>query len=136
MERTPLRNAVPCLDDLWNKVKEFVKENQGKKGYIDTQSDSHDTIYTFVYFDDAFQTYEMKVHGVRVNPGNDDLEIIYDSDTNGHSARIEYDEDDFGAPEADWRSVRWDDGVYYTPTIFNLGEFLEEYLQDEVNQNS
>lgn len=95
MERTPLRNAVPCFDDLWNKVKEFVKENQGKKGYIDTQSDDHDNIYTFVYFDDAFQTYEIKVHGVRVNPANDDLEIIYDSDVNGLSARIEYGEDDF-----------------------------------------
>ena len=36
-------------------------------------------------------------------------------------------EEDFNAPDADWRSVKYDETVYYVPTIFNIAEYLREY---------
>lgn len=129
----PLRDAVPDLAPLYERVRAFVKEHQGEKGYIDTQDDSHDTIYTFVYLEEEFQAAEMKVHGVRVNPDTDELEIIYDSDVNGLCTPIEYTEDDFRSPTADWHPVKDDEEVYYIPTLFNLAEFLEEYTGDKVS---
>lgn len=128
----PLRDAIPDLAPLYERVRAFVKERQGDKGYIDTQDDSNDTIYTFVYLEEEFRATDMKVHGVRVNPADGELEIIYDSDVNGLCAPIDYTDADFRSPTADWHPVRDDEEVYYIPTLFNLAEFLEEYAGDEV----
>ena len=125
-----LRNPfkVPDLNPMRDAIKAFVKEHQGDKGYIDTQDTDHDTIYTFVYDYDAGEAKEMRVHGVRVNPDNgDDLEIVFEPDNSAGSAHIVYRDCDFKAKDADWRSVQYDESVYYVPTIFNLAEFIAEY---------
>lgn len=128
MKKKTLKESIPNLDNLFKKTCEFVKGHQGEKGYIETQNDDCDTIFTLVYFESEFQAKEMRVHGVRVNPTNDDLEIVYDNDVTG-SLRIEYSEEDFKSKDAEWESVRWSDVVYYVLTIFNIAEFIEEYVE-------
>lgn len=128
MKKKTLKESIPNLDNLFKKTCEFVKEHQGEKGYIETQNTDCDTIFTLVYFESEFQAKEMRVHGVRVNPANDDLEILYDNDVTGRIT-IEYSEEDFKSKDAEWESVRWSDVVYYVLTIFNIAEFIEEYVE-------
>lgn len=120
--------AIPKLDRMYDAVKAFVRKHQGKKGYIETQNADCDTIYTLVYSEDIFDAMEMRVHGVRVNPANDELEIIYDNDTH-YPYRIKYGHEDFVSPEAEWESVKDSDIVYFIPTIFDIAQFIEEYVK-------
>ena len=132
-----VRDYIPNLDTLYNKVVEFVKEHQGEKGYIDTQDDGADTIYTFVYEDFSSQGEERIVYGVRVETGEDgaeDLQICFEPFM--HTYKVIYDDNTFRGlnedPDANavWYSVRWSD-VYYVPTIFSIAEAIEEYVEEE-----
>lgn len=115
---------IPSLDRMFNDVLAFVRENQGEKGYIDTQ-DGGDTIHCIVFDEESGTGKERIVYGVRVakdDDGTEDLEICFEPYTRTYVT--EYDEEDF--KEAEWLSVRWSD-VYFVPTIFNLAEYIEEY---------
>lgn len=120
---------IPNLDPLYDEVVAYVKEHQGEKGYIDTQSDENDTIYCFVYQDFSGQGEERIVYGVRVE--DDDLQICYEPFMRTY--RVVYDDDVFQGrcedpdANAEWESVRWSD-VYYVPTIFSIAECIEEYV--------
>lgn len=118
---------IPRLNRMHRAVLRYVRRHQGPEGYIDTQDIDCDTIYTFIYNYDAFQALEMRIHGVRVNPRNGDLEILFHGDNTPRRTSIVYDKEDFNAPDADWRSVKYDETVYYIPTIFNIAEYIREY---------
>lgn len=117
---------IPNLDIMYDDVCKFVKEHQGEKGYIDTQSDECDTIYCIAYSDFSSQGEENIVYGVRWNETEQDLEICYEPYMRTY--RVVYDEDAF--KDAEWDSVKWSDAVYYIPTIFNIAESIEEYVEE------
>lgn len=128
-KKKTLREQIPNLDKLFNKVVEFVKLNQGEKGYIDCQpSLNGDIIYCFVYDDFSSQGEERIVYGVRVK--DNDLEICFEQSMRTYT--VVYDEHSFNGKYEDeeanakWYSVRWSD-VYYIPTLFNIAECIEEY---------
>lgn len=118
-ERNPMR--IPDLTPMYEAVRDFVKENQGDKGFICTDDEKCDTIWTIVYSDMYATSFEYEVKAVRVK--NEDLEIIYD-----YPGIIYEDEEIRNRDEDDWSSVQYDDFVYYIPTIFNLAENIQEYV--------
>lgn len=125
---------IPNLDQMYDEVCDYVRENQGEKGYIDCQPYQEcpgDIIYTYEFTDFSGQFEERMVYGVRWNEEEKDLEICFEQDMRTY--RLICDEDYFKGtcedPEAnaEWYSVRWSDIVLYIPTIFNLAECIEEY---------
>lgn len=116
---------VPSLDEMYGDVVAFVKEYQGKKGYIDVQPALKlDGITCFVFEDETGCGEEKNVYGVRVADSNgaDDLQVCFESFTRTYG--VKYRKKDF--MEAEWMSVRWSD-VYYVPTIFSIADNIEEY---------
>ena len=123
----PPRDFVPDFNPLFNRVCNYVKKNQGDKGYIDTQDESFDTIYTVVYDEEEGRAIEKRVHGVRWNPETKDLEIVFDEIY--RTCVITYTEDDF-KDSKNWWSVRWSD-VYFVHTLINIAECIDEYVEPE-----
>lgn len=115
---------IPNLDEMYNDVVKFVKDNQGEKGYIDCQpSLNGDIIYGFIYDDEERRGVENYVYAVRVV--DDDLECLLEPVMNSY--RVKYAPEDFTSEDREWYSVRWSD-VYYIPTLFNIAESIGEYV--------
>lgn len=114
--------CIPDLTPMYERVKEFVKEHQGEKGYILTDNEENDTIWTFVYNDMMNSVSEFEVKAVRVK--NNMLQILYDD------SYTKYKEDDISdSDEYDWSNdIQYDDCVYYIQTIFSLAESIQEYV--------
>jgi len=108
--KSPSQN-IPSLDNLYDVTREYVKEHQGEKGYIDTNSNlGNDLIFAIIY--DYYNTdvHEVSISKVRVNENND-LEIMVDYNK-------------------DWDCVRYSDTVLFIPTIYSIAESIEEYVED------
>lgn len=113
----------PNLEPFFNEVRDYIKANQGEKGYIDTQDKDKDTIYALVYEDAEFRAVDKKVYAVRVK--DDDIEVFYDDVPLTYD--LSFTEDDF-KDERRWDSIRWSDIVYYIHTLFYIADFIEEYV--------
>ena len=121
-----IREQIPNLTPLFESVRDYVKANQGEKGYIDCQpSKKLDTIYGIMYEDFSGVGVEHYVYAVRVV--DDDLEVLLEPFMRTYL--VTYENEDFTSEDnADkWYSVRWSD-VYYVPTLFNIAESIEEYV--------
>jgi hypothetical protein len=116
------------FDGLYETVKAFILEHQGPEGYIDTQSMDGDTIYCYVYFGDILESREMRIHAVRVNPDNGEVEVIYDCDVNGLGTVITYDEAYLQSPQAQWVRLRDDEDLHYEPALVNIARHIEDYI--------
>ena len=112
---------IPSLDKLHKKVCEFVKKNQGRKGYIATQDEYCDDIRCLCYNDEEGINMEYRVHGVRFK--DDDLQIIYEPIT--ISTRIVYSDEDF-KDESKWKSI-FNEKICYFYTLFNIATFIDAY---------
>ena len=122
MEKTTIR--IPNLDEMYQDVVNFVQEHQGEKGYIDCQpSLNGDIIYGFIFDDYEYRGVEKYVYAVRVV--GDDLQVLLE-DIN-INCRTVYSHEDYVSEDAEWYSVRWDDCVYFIPTIFNIAECIAQY---------
>lgn len=118
-------NNIPNFDPLFDEVVAYVREHQGEKGYIDTQDNTLDLIYTF-NFDEDGNAYEAKVHGVRVMDYGDegyDLEVI--TEPIMRTYETVYSDEDFRTSE-EWESVRWSE-MPYIHTLLSIAESIEEY---------
>lgn len=116
---------TPDLEPMYQAVCQYVKDNQGEKGYIDCQpSLGWDVIYGMMYDDDFGGGTEQYIYAVRYK--DNDLQALLLPISRGW--RTIYQPEDFTSEEAEenWFSVKWSD-VYYVPTIFNIAEFIEEY---------
>lgn len=114
--------CIPDLNPMYNKVKDFVKEHQGEKGFILTDNSECDTIWTIVYDGYYGEVREFEVKAVRVV--GDRLECYYDL------PGVTYKEKDIEYIETrDWHSVVTDDEVMYIPTIFSIAESISEYVE-------
>ena len=130
-KKKTLRESIPNLDGLFKKVVKFVKANQGEKGYIDCQpfkADDDgtirgDIIYGIVFDEAEDCGVEKYVYGVRVV--DNDIEILLESVTRTY--RTVYKNSDFINSD-EWLSLRWSE-VYYVPTLFNIAEAIEEYVE-------
>lgn len=118
--------GIPDLRPLYEKVRDYVKEKQGKKGYILTDDPDHPAIYTLVYMDKEFEGRESQVKALRVNE-KDELQLVY------NSPRIRYTEEDIERDNEEnvdqWADLWDDENVYFIPTIFNIAEIIREYTE-------
>lgn len=117
---------INVVDNLYDVVRDFVKEHQGEKGYIntniydeETDNDGNDIIYGVEYCDEHEMGEEHIIFGVRVK--NDFLQVLmlpnWDEPTNES-----YENEDM------WDNVQGGISCYYLPTIINLAECIEEYV--------
>lgn len=116
--------GIPDLMPTYVKLRDFIKAHQGEKGYILTDNSDNDTIYTIVYDEGPNKANEYEVKAVRVNENND-IELLYDD------SGITWDDDAVvNAKEyGNYWDDLWDsDLVYRVPTIFNIAEFIREYV--------
>ena len=103
---------IPNLVNLEKEVMEFVKDNQGEKGFIDTDNCECDTIWAVAYNDGLNTGVEEMVIGVRVK--NNDLQVCLDGcDVTN---------------DCDWHSVMESDYIYFIHTIFSIAESIGEYV--------
>lgn len=125
------------IEPMYESVCEYVKTHQGPKGYIDCQpyqKNADDTIYSFEFDEEKKAGIEMMVYGVRWNEKEHDLEIC--SEPYSPRNHIIYTADVFTGTcveeeaNAEWKSVKHSDQVYYVPTLFNIAEDIEEYGED------
>lgn len=111
MRTTSPQENIPNLDNLYQVTKEYVKEHQGKKGFIETSDSSCDGIFA-IYYDWVLENATEKfIVGVRVNEA-DEFQIIAEGDD-------------------EWENVYGSDTVYYVPTLFNIASYIEEYVPEE-----
>ncbi len=122
--------GIPDLRPMYESVRDFVRDNQGEKGYIDTQDEDHDTIWAFIYTESENNATEVQVKAVRVD-GHGNLQVVVDDH------KTDYSDEDLRACDNNDRSIfgRWtdvwdDDNLYFIPTIFNLAEFIREYAEN------
>lgn len=113
---------IPNLKPMLSKVKKYVRTAQKDRGYIDTQGQPHDTIYSFGFDPNTRAGVEMEVHGIRVTDGGD-LQIVQKPIASTYYEKLS--DDDF--KDADWVSITDDPSVYFIPTIFNIAESIKQY---------
>lgn len=121
---------IPDLTPMYDAVRDYVKENQGKQGFILTADNECGFMYSLIWRDtfDCSNYYdESAVVAVRVND-KDRIQIIFDS-----SVYDVYDPEIkskvVNASEEDWFDIEYEERIYYLPTIFNLAENIEQYVE-------
>lgn len=119
---------VPNLDKLYKTTCEYVKNHQGKKGYIDTQAKDCDSIYGMVYEEENYRGVEVDIKGVRYNEEINELEVVYEYIF--YPTFIEYTEESF-ADEEKWIPIRYNDIIYYVYTLLQIAESIHQYVVDD-----
>ena len=124
-----VRDYIPNLDKLYDKVREFIKTHQGEKGYIDCQPNlGGDTIYAILYDGEYGIGMEHYVYAVRVVNG--DIEVLLEPIL--RTCLTIYTPEDFTGEDAEdkWYSLRSGD-VYYVHTLISIAEAIEEYVEEK-----
>lgn len=126
-ENNPFK--VPDLTPMYEAVRDYVKEHQGEKGFILTDNPENDTIWAICYDEAMNSAWEPEVKAVRVNK-HGVLQAVIDNSS------VCYDEERVaGIPEETqdvcgfWLDVQYDDYLYFIPTIFNIAENIQEYVE-------
>lgn len=117
---------IPLTQEIYDTIRDYVKKHQEGKGYIDTQDPDAEQMNTFIHMADCFERKEMRIHGVRVNPETNDIEMVYDSDVNRFNIRYTYTDEDFKSPEAKWTPIDHED-VCYEHTLYAIANCIEQF---------
>jgi hypothetical protein len=100
---------IPDLKAFYNDIVSFVKEHQGENGYIDTNTEEngYDSIYALC--SDGWTSFnEKEIEKVRVNErGVLQIELC---DSTG------------------WYDVEISDYILFVPTLFEIGECIEDFV--------
>ena len=116
--------CIPDLTLMYEKVRDFIRNNQGEKGFICTHNPQCDTIFTIIYDGCSYEVNEYTIKAVRVNDYNR-IQILFDTFNTVYTEEII---SDMMNDNEDWYDVQYDDAVYYIPTIFNIAEYIREYV--------
>ncbi len=123
---------IPDLTQMYEAVRDFVKEHQGKKGYILTEPAQdetlYDTIWGFTYNESERQAEEAQVKAVRVSKDNE-LQVILDQYAIWDDESVKNVGEDYDCIFGCWANVEYDDCVYFIPTIFNIAENIQQYIK-------
>lgn len=112
---------IPNLQPMLEAVTDFVQKHQGKKGFILTDDPKKDKMYSIEYSIEENIANEFNIKAIRVSKGI--LEILTDV------VNVRFDNSAVKAsPDTDWEPVQYSDVVYFTPTIFNIAETIDEYV--------
>ena len=117
--------CVPMLDQMYDAVRDYIRAFQGDQGFILTDDDDNDTIFSFLYDESINQFVEKQVKAVRVTPEGA-VEAVFDSSSEIYdSGKIK----DLN-PKC-WKNIH-DCDVKYLTTIFSLAEKISEYTQKKM----
>lgn len=124
-ERTR-EGIISLYQQLKDEVIAFVKDNQGERGYIDTQSkNGNDTIFAVLYDWDLEETTEQYVYGVRVM--YDCLEVALQPFEHAEDEIPEWTDEDF--KETQWVSVSENSSdTYFRITLDSIAENIGQYV--------
>jgi hypothetical protein len=111
---------LPSFGELDVKTCEFVRDYQGKKGYIDTQNRSCDILWGFIMDYDIDCYKETHIKAVRYNKTYGRIEVVCDE------LNIKYSSKDF--KDADWEPISGGD-IQYIATLYNIAEVIHEYVE-------
>ena len=112
--------VVPDLTPMYNAVRDYIKNLQGDKEYVFLNSPDTDILWTMVYTDIEHTYEEHQIYAIRVK--NNAVQIVYDVPY--LKCSVEYIE---SLSDSDWHDIRYDDYIYYLPTIFNIAEAIAFY---------
>ena len=121
------QEAIPSLNTLYEITKEYIRSNQGTKGYIPTQNLQLDTIYGYAFVNTDIHVVEVRVHALRVK--DNDIQIFYDCDT-CENKTITYKHEDFIDDNASWVSFMNAD-MLFPQTLMNIAEFIHEFTEPD-----
>ncbi len=127
-----LPSTKAFFDQLFESVRNLVRQNQNPQGYIDTQNEEAATIYGFFYDERVMERVEVRVHAIRINPKTGDLEALIARDVNGFKKSIEFTPEQILGAGAEWRSVREDENLDFVPTIVNIADNICDYIPTEI----
>ena len=115
---------IPDLNPMYDSVREYIKENQGKKGFILTEPQGiKDTISTIVFESEFYMMcFEAVVKAVRVK--DERIEVLYST------SNTPYTESDVcEIAEEFWYDIKNSPNIEYITTIFNIAENIEQYVE-------
>ena len=117
------------IDKLHQALCEFVRDNQGEKGYIDLRNadESRDSIFGIVFNDYDFHSpEEVQIQAIRYSECGQ-LEVLFEI-VSLHT-KVVWSEDDIrDAKDDEWEILRGGDVVNFVPTLYSIAEFIEEYV--------
>ena len=117
------------IDKLHQALYEFVRDNQGEKGYIDLRNadERKDSIFGIVFNDYDFHSLEeVQIQAIRYSECGQ-LEVLFEI-VSLHT-RVVWSEDDIrDAKDDEWEILRDGDVVNFVPTLYSIVEYIEEYV--------
>lgn len=120
-----LSNYLPDLTPAYNALLSFLKGHQGEKGYFRTDDDGGDTIWGFEFSEAVCSGIEKRVVGVRATEDNE-IEVFLEEKARSYD--VEFTDEDFKNDD-NWSNLRFSD-VYYRETLYNIIEFIDEYVEN------
>lgn len=114
---------IPDLTPMYNSVRDYIKEHQGDKGFINTSNEECDGIYYIIWSGRDDECYERRAVAVKVI----DTRIYVLVDFNCEYT-ITDDEIRDKYYEQDWYDLAYSD-ILYIPTIFSLADNIEQYVE-------
>lgn len=121
---------IPDLNPMYESLKAFIQKHQKEKEFILTDDRNHYSIWALLYSEKDGKALEAHVKAIRVN-NHGTVEVMCDyygqryddKRVIKHSSRTKH-ESIYGM----WLDLKWDDYLYYVPTIFNIAENIQEYV--------
>ena len=128
MEKNNNPFGIPDLTPMLEKVSEFVKDNQGEKGFIKTYEDELNTIYGYRHEYNYGETILREHRIVAVAYMDNELCVLMDDNMVDENwvPLSEYTEEAIKEHLDEFESVRWSD-IMYIQTIFNIAKYITEY---------
>ena len=119
--------GTDITQSLFEAVKAFVLEHQGKKGFINTSNDSKSELIWTLEFDNDNggdpMFAELIVAAVRVKDGN--LEILYNRGLGLDDEEIA---EECEGNDAGWTDIYRDNSVIFLNTLFSIAENIEDFV--------
>ena len=123
-------DALPDFNEIYRITRDYISKHCSDDSYIsldafDKSNEKHygnDTIYGIQYDNELECGVEVIVYGVRIR--NNHIEILtspYCKKGRIAPSKKEYEDDKY------WRSLLYDDEIYFNYTLLSLAEFIEEY---------
>lgn len=102
------KSVIPNLDNFYNELCRFVKENQDN--YIDVSSALNNDVIFVTYYGVSGTIYKAEAEKIRTRTNSNGsmwLQVFFNGD---------------------WFDVRGGAFVDYIPTLFSIGESIDEYV--------
>lgn len=129
MRTTSPKQNIPSLDNLFEVTRDWIRNHQGEKGYINTDNPDGacDDMYAIVNNYYIENVDELRIIAVREK--DCDIEIALDWKDNSNLA-TEEDLEKYFKDSNNWYPILGGDVVHYTQTLFEIAGSIEQYMEE------